>query len=129
MIITNVEIFGKNTKMPIWGLRWRNLAPEKFRDDVWSKRFDRHNNEIFEMQIPIKFHPNQTIESKVMILESPCIMTHLWFLTRLSTLERGLRGRKIVHLVGNIFLWESEQSYRVKGKSQSFIVPSERTSP
>ena len=73
MSITNVESIGNNTKIPFWGLRWGNLSPKKCRDDVQFEDLDQHGSELFEMQLPIKFHPNRVTESKVMPFGSPCI--------------------------------------------------------
>ena len=80
MSITNVESIGKNTEMPFWGLRWRNLAPKTCRDDVWFKGLDRRGNDLFETQLLGKFQPNPTIESKVMHSGSPCTTwdPHAW---------------------------------------------------
>ena len=69
--ITNVESIGKNTKMSFWGIIWRNLAPKRCWDDVRIEGLDPHGSDIFETQLPIKFQPNPTTESKVMLSGSP----------------------------------------------------------
>ena len=60
--------------MTFWGLRWRHLAPKKCRDNVRSEGSDQHGSDIFETQLPAKFQPNPTTESKAMHSESPCTM-------------------------------------------------------
>lgn len=65
--------FRKSTKMPIWGLRWWNLALEKCWYEVWSKGPHQHGSELFWTQFPIKLYPKRTTKSKVRTPGSPCI--------------------------------------------------------
>jgi hypothetical protein len=45
-----------------------NLALKKCQNDVWYEGSDRHESEIFETQILVKFQPKWITESKVMTL-------------------------------------------------------------
>ena len=72
-MVTNVESIGKNTKMSFWGLRWSDLAPQNFSEDVWSEGLDQYGGDLFEMQLLEKIHPNRVTESKVMPSWSPYI--------------------------------------------------------
>ena len=54
----------------------KEFGPEKCRDDVRFEGSDRHGSDIFETQLPIKFQPNPTTESKVMHSGSPCTIEH-----------------------------------------------------
>ena len=50
------------------------FVPEKVLSDVQYEGLDQHGSEIFEMQLPIKFHPNPITKSKVMPSGNPYII-------------------------------------------------------
>ena len=91
-----------------------NLDLKKCWDDVRSEVSNRHGSDIFETQLPIKFQPNPTTESKVMLSGSPCIILdaigfsqevfHSFKSKKLSTMILKLNLKKDYDMVNWYFL-------------------------